>query len=186
MNLRIEEEGKGSSKIGIKGPNTTRSDKTNESLWHTLDDYEKMVQKLEADVRQHIRVEQQLKLHIDNIQERAEEDGKFIEKLNKEKDRHQRERKRMDEMLTIREKEITKLEKELKDTADKLQNVEQKHRQALKELSDAKSALVQLQNFHSSERKPYSMSSSSKNEIRNFSRSNERKSQKDQKRNFKP
>jgi len=29
--------------------------------------YEKQLQKLEADVRQHIRVEQQLKLHIESI-----------------------------------------------------------------------------------------------------------------------
>ena len=31
--------------------------------------YEKMLIKLEADVRQHIRVEQQLKLHIEQVQQ---------------------------------------------------------------------------------------------------------------------
>jgi hypothetical protein len=31
-------------------------------------DYEKIIQKLEADIRNHIRVEQQLKLHIESIQ----------------------------------------------------------------------------------------------------------------------
>ena len=40
------------------------------------EDLEKMLQKLEGDVRQHIRVEQQLKLHIESIQEKQEEDEK--------------------------------------------------------------------------------------------------------------
>ena len=32
-----------------------------------LDQYEQIIQKLESDVRQHIRLEQQLKLHIESI-----------------------------------------------------------------------------------------------------------------------
>ena len=40
------------------------------------EDLEKMLQKLEGDVRQHIRVEQQLKLHIESVQERLEEQEK--------------------------------------------------------------------------------------------------------------
>jgi hypothetical protein len=35
-----------------------------------------MLQKLEADVRQHIRIEQQLKLHIESMQEKVEDDEK--------------------------------------------------------------------------------------------------------------
>lgn len=37
------------------------------------DDYEQMIQKLEGDVRNHIRIEQQLKLHIESIQNKLEE-----------------------------------------------------------------------------------------------------------------
>ncbi len=51
---------------------------------HSLDppkDYEIMVQKLEAEVRSHIRVEQQLKLHIESTQLRTEE-------LEKNEQRH--------------------------------------------------------------------------------------------------
>jgi len=36
-------------------------------------DYEKMVQNLESEVRNHIRVEQQLKLHIETLQFKMEE-----------------------------------------------------------------------------------------------------------------
>lgn len=38
-----------------------------------VSEYEQMIQKLEADVRNHIRVEQQLKLHIESIQNKLEE-----------------------------------------------------------------------------------------------------------------
>ena len=31
-------------------------------------DYEKIIQKLEGDIRNHIRIEQQLKLHIESVQ----------------------------------------------------------------------------------------------------------------------
>lgn len=38
-----------------------------------MSEYEEMIQKLENDVRTHIRVEQQLKLHIESIQNKLEE-----------------------------------------------------------------------------------------------------------------
>ena len=44
-----------------------------------------MLQKFEADVRQHIRIEQQLKLHIESIQEKVEEDEKLLEEYRSEK-----------------------------------------------------------------------------------------------------
>ena len=44
-----------------------------------------MLQKLEADVRQHIRIEQQLKLHIESIQEKIDEDEKIIEEYKNER-----------------------------------------------------------------------------------------------------
>ena len=49
-------------------------------------EYEKMLQKLEGDVRMHIRIEQQLKLHIDNIEFRLDEAEKENNKLAKKHD----------------------------------------------------------------------------------------------------
>ena len=40
-------------------------------------DYEQMLQNLEEEARNHIRIEQQLKLHIDNLQEKIEEKEKL-------------------------------------------------------------------------------------------------------------
>eukprot|EP00826_Nyctotherus_ovalis_P049452 TRINITY_DN5986_c0_g1_i22.p2 TRINITY_DN5986_c0_g1~~TRINITY_DN5986_c0_g1_i22.p2 ORF type:complete len:154 (+),score=56.41 TRINITY_DN5986_c0_g1_i22:428-889(+) len=47
-------------------------------------DYEQMVQSLEEEARNHIRIEQQLKLHIDSLQEKIEEKEKTEEKLKAE------------------------------------------------------------------------------------------------------
>ena len=35
--------------------------------------YEEMIQQLEADIRKHIRIEHQLKLHIESVEDRVEE-----------------------------------------------------------------------------------------------------------------
>lgn len=42
--------------------------------------YEEMIQNLEAEVRKHIRIEQQLKLHIESIESRVDELETEIEK----------------------------------------------------------------------------------------------------------
>eukprot|EP00826_Nyctotherus_ovalis_P043199 TRINITY_DN4522_c0_g3_i1.p1 TRINITY_DN4522_c0_g3~~TRINITY_DN4522_c0_g3_i1.p1 ORF type:complete len:150 (+),score=49.85 TRINITY_DN4522_c0_g3_i1:263-712(+) len=47
-------------------------------------DYEQMLQSLEEEARNHIRIEQQLKLHIDSLQEKLEEKEKVEEKLKAE------------------------------------------------------------------------------------------------------
>lgn len=83
MNLKM------ASSPGKAGSHASPAEADNEPP----NDYEEMVQKLEADVRQHIRVEQQLKLHIENIQEKSDEDAKVIDKLDREKQRHKRELK---------------------------------------------------------------------------------------------
>ena len=43
-------------------------------------EYEELVQKLEGDVRMHIRVEQQMRLHIENLQQQIEDLRKEIDK----------------------------------------------------------------------------------------------------------
>ena len=69
-------------------------------------DYEKMIQKLEGDIRTHIRIEQQLKLHIESIQNKLEEKEKAkpIPKASSEElDLIKREKRRMDELITFKE-----------------------------------------------------------------------------------
>lgn len=48
-------------------------------------DYEVMLQKYEAEVRNHIKIEQQLKLHIECVQDKLDDSEKAREKMKKEK-----------------------------------------------------------------------------------------------------
>jgi hypothetical protein len=133
-----------------------------------------MLQKLEADVRQHIRIEQQLKLHIESIQEKIEEDEKVIEDYSHQKERFQRERARMDEMLTLREKEINKLEKQLKFVNKSLGERDVLVGNLEKELEQTKNSLNKERYIFENERKALVRFNKSSEEIRAYSRSNER------------
>lgn len=47
-------------------------------------DYEQMLQRLEEEARDHIRIEQQLKLHIDSLQDKIEDMAKSAKELQKQ------------------------------------------------------------------------------------------------------
>ena len=72
-----------------------------------------MLQKYEAEVRNHIKIEQQLKLHIECVQDKLEDQEKQLKKEIASKDKEQSEKdlelKRYKDLLSLREKEITKL-----------------------------------------------------------------------------
>lgn len=44
-------------------------------------DYEEVIQKFEADIRKHIRIEQQMKLHSESLQQKIEDKDKEIDKI---------------------------------------------------------------------------------------------------------
>ena len=72
--------------------------------------YESMLQKYEAEVRNHIKIEQQLKLHIECVQDKLEEQEKLVKKESEQKVRDAEESelelKRYKDLLGLREKEI--------------------------------------------------------------------------------
>ena len=94
--------------------------------WNIEDheDLEQMLQRLEGDVWQHIRVEQQLKLHIESIQEKVDEAETKTEIMKQESERTVREKERMDEILNIWENQITKLQGKLKEIETKYNAME--------------------------------------------------------------
>ena len=49
---------------------------TDKSMPEAPHDYEQMLVKLEGDIRMHIRIEQQLKLHIESVQQKLEDSEK--------------------------------------------------------------------------------------------------------------
>jgi len=87
MNLKTEGEGEGEEN------KEELSQHSDNSAVEPSKDYEVLLQKLEAEARSHIRVEQQLKLHIESMQSKLEESEKYKQEvkslsqdLNKVKD----------------------------------------------------------------------------------------------------
>lgn len=67
---------KPSSRPYFKKDDKPQMDDTSKSVFTDYEppkEYEKVIQKLEADIRTHIRVEQQLKLHIETVHNKMEE-----------------------------------------------------------------------------------------------------------------
>ena len=77
--------------------------------------YEKVIQKLEADVRNHIRVEQQLKLHIETVHNKLEELEAKCNILDHEKQT----------LASQKDLQIADLELQLKQQTDTCQELEQ-------------------------------------------------------------
>ncbi len=67
MNMKSEQAEEGEPK------GSEHSGESSNRVADPQKDYEQMLQKLEAETRNHIRVEQQLKLHIESIQSKLDE-----------------------------------------------------------------------------------------------------------------
>ena len=93
--------------------------------------YEKQLQKLEDDVRRHIRIEQQLKLHAEQIQQQLDDAYKeSIVQLHANQDEIDRLKLRVDQ----RDGKIRRLEKEIMP----LQETAKKHEELVKEMKTLK------------------------------------------------
>jgi len=93
--------------------------------------YEEMIQQLEADVRKHIRIEHQLKLHIESVEDRVEElerDAAKAEDSTKKDESslkdNEKEKAQLEEALN------KKFEHKLKTTNEKLQKELEKSHEA--------------------------------------------------------
>lgn len=81
-----------------------------------------MIQQLEADIRKHIRIEHQLKLHIESVEDRLEElerDAAKAEDNNKKDELNQRDNEK--EKAQLEEALNKKFELKLKTANEKLQ-----------------------------------------------------------------
>ena len=84
--------------------------------------YEEQIQKLEKDIRLHIACENQMRIHIENLTGKVEEQEADLASLrdtaSEEKASMKREKRRLDDLLTIREGEIDRLESMLREIND--------------------------------------------------------------------
>jgi hypothetical protein len=103
---------------------------TSQSLCSTLEkfkdgppkEYEEAIQKLEGDVRMHIRVEQQMRLHIENLQQKIEdlekENEHYIKKGKDESENLKNEQnKRLNELLNIKFEQMEQTKRKANDNA---------------------------------------------------------------------
>lgn len=104
-NLVVEDTPKG-LREKVKGKSRTeapshRSDKSYTSSY-VMEDcppvYEEIIQGLEADVRKHIRIEHQLKLHIESVEDRVEELERELDRLDEKS-----ESRALDELRLLKE-----------------------------------------------------------------------------------
>ena len=72
-------------------------------------EYETMIQKLEGEIRQHIRIEQQLKIHIDSVQAKMEEYEKEIECMKKKLKQNESSKGEIDKMISTKDVKINSL-----------------------------------------------------------------------------
>jgi hypothetical protein len=91
---------------------------TSQSLYSSLEqfkegpphEYEEAIQKLEGDVRMHIRVEQQMRLHIENLQQKIEdterENDSNSRKIKTENRELKTEKKKLSELLNLKDEQI--------------------------------------------------------------------------------
>ena len=91
------------------------------------EEYEKIIQKLEAEVRNHISVQQQMKLYIESYQSKMEELEPIedsVKKLENEVDSLKRQNKRYEKDIDRYKQEISNKQKEFE---TKMSEIEKEH-----------------------------------------------------------
>lgn len=68
---------------------------------------ERLVQKHEAEIRNHIRTEQQLRLYIENLETEEHIKNAQIENLNEKVNRYKRENDELKELLELHKRELS-------------------------------------------------------------------------------
>ncbi len=115
MNMKMEEQQEGNATSKTKKDDDLESMR---SMDEPPKDYESMLQKYEAEVRNHIKIEQQLKLHIECVQDKLDDSEKAREKMKidlrkNDEDTH-KDLQRYKDLLGLREKEVDSLKNEYK------------------------------------------------------------------------
>ena len=106
----------------------------------SIKEYEKIIQKLEEESRDHIRLEQQLKLYIDNIQDQIEESFFEIKSLKKN--------------LMEATREIETLKKKIKDQSKKYDEIKLKYEEIKSVHNKNLNIDINIHNEHNIKEKP--------------------------------
>jgi len=133
-----------------------------------VNDYESLLQKLEAEVRQHIRIEQQLKLYVESTQAKLDDfkdlgDPTQIEEMKKNLEDVRSENALLNEKLKKRSNEIENYTKDLAHKSDIIRKLEQQ----LETLPILKNKIRELENTISLE----ALKSSDQSTLKSYNKS---------------
>ena len=157
MNMKMEEHADqaGKSKKSKKSKGRKSNDdqpsetESNASAEDPPSDYEQMLQKYEAEVRNHIKIEQQLKLHIECVQDKLEDQEKQLKKeitqREGEKSETELELNRYKDLLSLREKEIDSFKKAAEVHEKQVESLNKRISFLEKEKKDLSGALLKHQ-----------------------------------------
>lgn len=106
LNEMIEHVAGCATKIRYESPDV-RDGGSAEKVGGEYSNLEKLVQKHEAEIRNHIRTEQQLRLYIDNLETEEHIKNAQIENLNEKVNRLKRETDELKEMLDLHKRELS-------------------------------------------------------------------------------
>lgn len=99
--------------------------------------YEEQMQQYEADIRNHISIEQQLKIYIDNLKYKMECDEKDFEKkemqLAESIAQLQKDKARLDELISLKDRELDGFRTEVKALAEQVRSSEAKQEKLKRE-----------------------------------------------------
>jgi hypothetical protein len=119
MNMKIEEQNdKKKSKHPIDSLSGTSS---TSSIPAAHEEYEKILRQLEAESRQHIQVEQQMKIHIECLQDKLDANSKKEEEVEKEQKKLKRVMAALEEDLASKMEQVKKVQKEAKKEKEELE-----------------------------------------------------------------
>ena len=103
--------------------------------------YEKLIQDLEADVRKHIRIQQQLKLHIESVEDRLEELESENDGLLAERETTQMKQQRQ---ISDLEKNVHKLSEEKQSHLDQLKEAQATSTDLKKKIEELQAEITKL------------------------------------------
>ena len=124
------------------------------SLTHAPTIYEELIQKYEGDIRNHIRIEQQMKLHSDSVinklEDKEKQYDKFLEKMKRQEGKYKEFESALKAESKIIKEENEVLKKALEKKIEKILNLETHLKESSMNFAKLENEMNSLKkNFHS-------------------------------------
>ena len=151
MNSNLNSERNGVLGTGRNELNETGLSSTFKSIDLPPKEYELQLQQYEAEVRNHIKIEQQLKLHIEVLNERIEEVEKEKEEIKQamvkeQKETERRIKEKCENIIDQKKSEIARITRDLQVTQAQLKQSKTQMAQVIEQLNGNPNLNIHAQN----------------------------------------